>query len=301
MGPEIILSNWRNTCFDRTRGFTSGDHFFEILVSCTHYNKRRVMAIIWIFLSRYLFILKQSALVVYWCEFLTSLGRDLWLVFSHTVFLAFIVFLDRIEPTFSLSFNDIFNFPIIYRWVIELFWKQLYSNFVTTLFALLLFIIEFALQVGEILEWFNFNHKFFKWRLSLFFWSNFPALQGGNSKVLMRENNFTVCRANRVELRLFKFFLEHKRWPCQLIILAERRFMLCDEHISEIIHTADSLKHLQAVAAADVHTLGHLVVGSCRGSFASKSLWPQAATGGSATATAVVIRFFLTVFKRCCR
>lgn len=70
------------------------------------------------------------------------------------------------------------------------------------------------------------------------------------------------------------------------------------EHVSEVIHAADSVKH--RYTAADVHALSHLV-GSCRGSFASKSLRAQAAAGGSATAAAVVKRFFLAILKRCCR
>lgn len=70
--------------------------------------------------------------------------------------MAFVVFLDRIEPSFGLPLTSIFTFPVIC--FSKLFWKQLNSYFVTTLFALLLFKIEFALQVGEILKGPNFDH-----------------------------------------------------------------------------------------------------------------------------------------------
>lgn len=115
MRPEVILSYWRIACFCRTSGFLRRNHFFKILVSCTHYNKRWVMALI--LLSRHLrnlFILKQSALVVHRCKFLASIWGNLWLMLGHSVFLAFIVFLNRIQPTFWWPFNDIITFPGVF-------------------------------------------------------------------------------------------------------------------------------------------------------------------------------------------
>ncbi len=50
-----------------------------------------------------------------------------------------------------------------------------------------------------------------------------------------------------------------------------------------------------------MHTLGQLVVASCRGSFTSLSLGSEATTCGSATAALAVKRSFLAVFKGCGR
>jgi len=93
-----------------------------------------------------------------------------------------------------------------------------------------------------------------------------------------------------------RFFLV--RLPGAILVCVS--FMFGDKHVGEIIHTADALKHLHA-AAANMHTLGNLVVTSCRGSFASLSLGPKAASCGSPIAALAVERSFLAVFKRCCR
>jgi len=93
---EVILNNRRNVCFGRTWGFLGRNHFTEILIPRAHNNKRRVVALT--FLSRHwrLVLLKQSTLVLDRCEFLASLRGNLRLMLGHTVFLAFIIFLDWI-------------------------------------------------------------------------------------------------------------------------------------------------------------------------------------------------------------